>query len=105
MIVPREVTAALLFPKWSYDDDETDLTVMRVVGEGRVRAGRDRPRCRLTWDLFDLRDAVTGFTSMARTTAFPCTIVARLLARRAPAPAPASCRPEPSRRPPASPTR
>lgn len=81
MIVPREVTAALLFPKWSYDDDETDLTVMRVVGEGRVRgAGRDRPRCRLTWDLFDLRDAVTGFTSMARTTAFPCTIVARLLA-------------------------
>ncbi|HMN97348.1 MAG TPA: saccharopine dehydrogenase C-terminal domain-containing protein [Phycisphaerales bacterium] len=75
-VVPREVTAALLFPKWSYEPGEADLTVMRVVGEGRL----DGVPARLTWDLLDFLDRESGFTSMARTTAFPCTLVARELA-------------------------
>lgn len=79
-IVPREVTAALLFPKWSYDDHEADLTVMRVVADGSLGRKSSGERVRLVWDLYDVRDAATGFTSMARTTAFPCTIVARRLA-------------------------
>lgn len=81
--VPRDVTAALLFPKWGYEEQEADLTVMRVIGEGQPgRQAAKRSRVRLIWDLFDVRDPQTGFTSMARTTAFPCTIVARLLAAR-----------------------
>jgi saccharopine dehydrogenase-like NADP-dependent oxidoreductase len=32
------------------------------------------------YDLFDVLDPSTGFTSMSRTTAFPCTIMARLVA-------------------------
>jgi saccharopine dehydrogenase-like NADP-dependent oxidoreductase len=36
---------------------------------------------RFTYDLYDEYDAATGQSSMARTTAFPCAIVARMLAR------------------------
>ncbi|MBM4108470.1 MAG: saccharopine dehydrogenase [Phycisphaerae bacterium] len=72
-VVPLELTSALLFPKWSYQPGEEDLTVMRVTAAG-AKGGR------LTWDLLDVYDAATRTTSMARTTAFPCTSVARLIA-------------------------
>jgi len=77
-VVPRDLLATLLFPKWSYtSDDEGELTVMRVVAEGKL----DRKRVRLTWDLLDHRDPETGFTSMSRTTAFPCAVALRALAK------------------------
>jgi saccharopine dehydrogenase-like NADP-dependent oxidoreductase len=75
-IRPRDLTAKLMFPKWTYEPGEEDLTVMRVICEG-TRKGKET---RLTWDLLDAYDTTTRSTSMARTTAFPCTIVARLLA-------------------------
>ncbi len=73
---PLDLTSAVLFPKWTYEDDERDLTVMRVTASGE----RDGVRTRIGWDLFDTRDMKTGFTSMSRTTAFPCAIIARMLA-------------------------
>lgn len=73
---PLDVTSALLFPKWTFDEGEEDLTVMRVVAEGE-RAGAATT---LQWDLLDRLDPTTGWSSMSRTTGFPCTAVARLLA-------------------------
>ena len=73
---PIDLTARLMFPLWSYDAGEPDLTVMRVIVEGTAD---DRPT-RLTWDLHDEFDPETRTTSMARTTAFPCAILARLVA-------------------------
>jgi lysine 6-dehydrogenase len=73
---PIDVTSALMFPKWTYQPGEEDLTVMRVVVEG-LKATR---RMRLTWDMFDVFDQRSQCTSMSRTTAIPCTIVARLIA-------------------------
>lgn len=73
---PIDVMSALMFPMWSYGPGEEDLTVMRITVEG-VRGGR---RERRVWNLLDRYDPATGWTSMARTTAFPCTIVARMLA-------------------------
>ena len=35
---------------------------------------------RLTWDLLDFYDRASGATSMSRTTAMPCTAMARLVA-------------------------
>jgi len=78
-IRPLDATAALLFPKWTFEEGEADLTVMRVMVEGR--SGDDHVR--YTWDLLDRYDAATGLRSMSRTTAFPATIVAGLLARGA----------------------
>ena len=77
-VVPLEVTSALLFPKWAFDDREADLTIMRVIATGREQ-GR---RTRLVWDLFDRYDPSTNTRSMSRTTGFPCTIMARLLVEK-----------------------
>ncbi|MBX3354254.1 MAG: saccharopine dehydrogenase NADP-binding domain-containing protein [Phycisphaeraceae bacterium] len=72
---PRDLVAALMFPKWTYEPGEHDLTVMRVEVEGH----RGGTPTRLVWDLFDGFDPTTGFTSMARTTGFPATSMARLI--------------------------
>lgn len=73
---PIDVISTLMFPKWSYGPREEDLTVMRIVVEGE-RGGR---RERHSWDLLAFYDRASGATSMARTTAFPCAIMARAIA-------------------------
>ena len=74
---PIDLTSRLLFASWKLGEGEEDLTVMRVVVEGR-REGRRR---RLSFDLFDRYDRATRTTSMARTTGYTCTAGVRLLAR------------------------
>jgi saccharopine dehydrogenase-like NADP-dependent oxidoreductase len=76
-IRPLDVTAALLFPRWQYEDGEADVTVLRVVVEGK-REGRD---IRCTANLIDRYDAATGLRSLSRTTAFPAASVVRLVER------------------------
>lgn len=78
-IAPRALTEALLSRAWRLPEGDEEFTVLRVEVEG-VRAGA---RTRITYDLLDRTDPDTGATSMARTTGFPCAIVARLLARGA----------------------
>jgi len=73
---PIDVTTALLFPKWTYEPGEEDLTVMRVVVDGT----RGDAAIRHTLDLFDVFDRQSGCTSMSRTTALPNTIMARRVA-------------------------
>src|SRR5688572_727224 len=77
-VVPRRMTEKLLFEQWRRPPQEEEITVLRVVVEGR----RKTQRRRFTFDLFDRTDFATGNTSMARTTGFPCAIVARMLARK-----------------------
>jgi saccharopine dehydrogenase-like NADP-dependent oxidoreductase len=74
---PLDVTSSVLFPKWTYANGEPDATYMRVVGEGLSREGR---RVRHRWDLYDEMDPATGFPSMSRVTAFPCTSFVRMIA-------------------------
>lgn len=74
---PLDVTSRLLFPLWTYAPGEEEFTVLRVVAEG-PRGGR---RTRFRFDLYDEYDRKTGASSMARTTGFPCVIVAKMLAR------------------------
>ncbi len=74
---PYDVTTKLLFDAWQLAEGEADLTVMRVEAVGTAGGAPTT----WTWDLYDEADPVTGFHSMARTTGFPCAIVARMLAR------------------------
>lgn len=74
---PLDVTSRLLFPLWTYAPGEEEFTVLRVVAEG-PRGGR---RTRFRFDLYDEYDRASGTSSMARTTGFPCVIVAKMLAR------------------------
>ncbi len=75
MVRPLDLTAALLFPKWKFNSGEVDLTYLRVEGEGMDR-GRS---VRMRFELLDRADLANACTSMARTTAFPATSVARSL--------------------------
>ena len=72
-IVPRDLVAKLMFPMWTYQPGEADLTVMRVEATG----SRSTAELTVRFDVLDKLDPATGFTSMARTTAFPCAIMAR----------------------------
>jgi saccharopine dehydrogenase-like NADP-dependent oxidoreductase len=74
-IRPLDVAAHLLFPKWTFEEGEADVTVMRVVVEGK-KAGQ---HVRYTWDLCDRYDPATDLRSMSRTTGFTASIMARLL--------------------------
>ncbi len=76
-IVPRALTERLLFRAWKRGESEEELTVLRVEVEGT--AGEETRR--YEYALLDRTDAATGETSMARTTGFPCAIMARMLAR------------------------
>ena len=73
---PIDLTAKLLFPHWTYEEGEADVTVMTV----RAWGTRDGAPVRLAWTLHDELDPATGFPSMSRTTAFPATSVLRLIA-------------------------
>jgi saccharopine dehydrogenase-like NADP-dependent oxidoreductase len=72
---PRDLTAALLFPKWTFEEGEPDLTVMRVRVEG-VESGRPAT---YSWDFVDRYDERTGLRSMSRSTGYVATSVARMV--------------------------
>jgi saccharopine dehydrogenase-like NADP-dependent oxidoreductase len=73
---PRDLTAALLFPKWTFDEGEPDLTVMRVRVVGHEAAGR----VACAWDFVDRYHEASGLRSMSRSTGYVATSVARLVA-------------------------
>ncbi|MFO0834206.1 MAG: saccharopine dehydrogenase C-terminal domain-containing protein [Phycisphaerales bacterium] len=75
-VAPRDLLAKLMFPLWTFQPGEEDVTVMRIIVDGT----KNNRRTRVTWDLHDTYHAASRATSMSRTTAFPCTIMARLLA-------------------------
>jgi lysine 6-dehydrogenase len=75
-VVPRRLTEKLMFEIWRRPEKEPELTVLRVVVEGRDKTGAPET---YTYDLLDRTDPTTGWTSMARTTGFPCAIMARML--------------------------
>ena len=74
---PRDVTEALLFSAWQFEEGEPDLTVMRIVIEG----SKDGRRVRHTFNLLDYYNPDTETSSMARTTGYTCTAMVRLVAR------------------------
>jgi saccharopine dehydrogenase-like NADP-dependent oxidoreductase len=73
---PRDLTAALLFPKWTFEEGEADITVMRV----RVVGHEKDARVACAWDFVDRYHEGTGLRSMSRSTGFVATSVARLVA-------------------------
>ena len=74
-IKPIELTSRLLFPHWKPDEDEKEFTIlnMKIVG---TENGKQKE---LVYNLFDKFNDETKTTSMARTTGYTCTSVARLI--------------------------
>jgi saccharopine dehydrogenase-like NADP-dependent oxidoreductase len=74
---PVDLSAKILFPRLNVEAGEEDLTILRVVVSGE----KDGQPLRLTYDLFDRFDRKSGIHSMARTTGYTATAVARAVAR------------------------
>jgi len=74
-IRPIDLTCTLLKRAWKLPEGEGDITVMRVQVTGQSKG----KRISHVYDLIDRYDPATGNTSMARTTGFPCAIVARMM--------------------------
>ncbi|HZE88740.1 MAG TPA: saccharopine dehydrogenase C-terminal domain-containing protein, partial [Verrucomicrobiae bacterium] len=75
-IRPREATAAALTRALDFPGD-TDLVVLRVTVKG-TRGGK---RVTRAYELIDAMDEIHGITAMMRTTAYPVSIVAQMIAR------------------------
>jgi saccharopine dehydrogenase-like NADP-dependent oxidoreductase len=75
-VSPRALTEALIRRAWTLPAGDDEFTVLRVEVAG-TKGGVPR---RIVWDLYDETDKSSRATSMARTTGFPCAIIARLLA-------------------------
>lgn len=73
---PIDLTARLLFPMWKLQPGEGDITVLRILVEGRL----DGRRRRLVYDLLDHFDRDSNTTSMARTAGYTATMTARMIA-------------------------
>lgn len=76
-VAPRQVTEQLLSRAWKLGDDSDEFTYLKVIVTGRKLA---RTIC-TTFELLDRTHGASGTTAMARTTAFPCVVIARMLAR------------------------
>ena len=74
---PFEVFSKIIFPKVRLEEDEKDITVLRVAVEGV----KDDGEASYTFDMVDFYDEEKGITSMAKTTSYTAAIVARMLGR------------------------
>jgi len=75
-VQPREVVAKLLSSILALGDDK-DVTLLRVDVVGR----KSDSHMHYTYDMIDYFDEAKQVTSMARTTAYPASIAAQMIAR------------------------
>ena len=76
-ITPREFLTELGKKTLQYEEGEGDLVVLRVSGIGE----KNREKTTHSYELIDFYDEENGIKAMARTTAYPCSIVAQMIAR------------------------
>jgi len=76
-ISPLKFSSKVLFKDWKLDEEEEELTVMKVIIEGE-KNGTAR---RMTYDMLDRYDAKTKTSSMSRTTGYTCTAAVHLIAQ------------------------
>ena len=74
-IIPRQVAEALLGEKLKLGEEE-DVTLLRVVVSGKKAGAHFTHR----FEMADRSDPVKKYSSMARTTSFPASIAAQMIA-------------------------
>jgi lysine 6-dehydrogenase len=77
-VSPRALLTTLLDKKLAMHQGDKDMTLMRVSVEGRKKKG-DRATRIHQYEMIDKFDVATQTTSMARTTAFPCSTVGLMM--------------------------
>ena len=74
-IRPIDLTSKLLISKWKLEDDEPELTVMKIVISGI----ENNKKVKYIYELFDKFNKETQTSSMARTTGYSCTSAVELV--------------------------
>jgi saccharopine dehydrogenase-like NADP-dependent oxidoreductase len=74
-IKPVDLTAALIFPHWKLQPAEVDFTILKMI----ISGDQDGAPVTYTYTMYDEYDPETDALSMARTTGYTCTAVARLV--------------------------
>ncbi|MCL5028070.1 MAG: saccharopine dehydrogenase NADP-binding domain-containing protein [Bacteroidetes bacterium] len=74
-ILPIDFSSNLLFRHWKLEPNEWEFTILQIKISG-VEKGKKKE---YIYNLFDVFDNKTKTTSMARTTGYTCTSVARLI--------------------------
>ncbi len=75
VIRPIDLTSRLLFSQWEAKDEDDEFTMLRIEISGKE--GNEKKK--YVYEIFDRYDKENKTTSMARTTGFTCTAVARLI--------------------------
>jgi lysine 6-dehydrogenase len=75
-VSPRDVFHTVVAPKIDFPEDK-DLVVLRSICKGT----KDGKPTTVTLDIMDFHDDETGFTAMERTTAYPASIIAIMMAK------------------------
>lgn len=76
-ISPLELTSKILFKEWKLNEGEEEITVMKVIIEGKENA----VNMKVVYNLFDEYDMVNQLSSMSRSTGYTCTAAVNLLAK------------------------
>ena len=72
---PIDLTSKLLFRLWKPEREDDEFTVMKLF----IRGYENDEKKEYVYEIFDKFDEETKTTSMARTTGYTCTAVARLI--------------------------
>jgi lysine 6-dehydrogenase len=80
-IAPRRLLGEMLYRHLPADEPDVVLIRLEFVGQLADAAGNSERVTRLRYDIIDRFDAHTGLSAMQRTTAFPASIIARMMAR------------------------
>jgi lysine 6-dehydrogenase len=73
-ISPLQFTSKILLKEWKMEENEEELTVMKVVLHGEGKS--------IEYDLLDYYNPATQTSSMARATGYTCTASVNLLAKK-----------------------
>ena len=74
-IRPIDLTTRLLFPLWEPKEGEDEFTFLKI----RITGKEEGILKEIIYEMFDRYDYGSNTTSMARTTGYTCTAVARLI--------------------------
>lgn len=74
-VIPRKVLEAVLDSEMKLGDEE-DVTLLRIIVEGQ-REGKPESHI---FEMLDRYDKEKGYTSMAKTTSFPASVAAQMIA-------------------------
>ena len=75
-VTPLDFTCRILFKEWKLGECEEEITVMRVTLTGENQAGENET---VICNLHDEYNALTGTSSMARTTGYTATAAANMI--------------------------